>query len=82
MATTYGSELSERATGLSEAASRQIDKTFDSAETIARSAAEQGRQVATNVDRMVREQPLMTLAVVAAAGLVVGALWKMDRRRW
>jgi ElaB/YqjD/DUF883 family membrane-anchored ribosome-binding protein len=83
--TTYGgsaSDLSERAAGLSDAASRQMDRTLDSAEHMARNAAEQGRQVMSSVDRTVREQPMLSLAAVAAAGLIIGALWKMDRRRW
>jgi ElaB/YqjD/DUF883 family membrane-anchored ribosome-binding protein len=36
----------------------------------------------SSVDRTVREQPMLSLAAVAAAGLIIGALWKMDRRRW
>ncbi len=83
--TTYGgsaSDLSGRAAGLSDAATRQMDRTLDSAEQMARTAAEQGRQVMSSVDRTVREQPMLSLAAVAAAGLIIGALWKMDRRRW
>jgi ElaB/YqjD/DUF883 family membrane-anchored ribosome-binding protein len=84
--TTYGgaaSDLSERAAGLSDAASRQYDRTLDAAESMARSASVQGRQMMTAVDRTVREQPMLALAAVAAAGIVIGALWKMDgRRRW
>jgi ElaB/YqjD/DUF883 family membrane-anchored ribosome-binding protein len=30
----------------------------------------------TAVDKSVREQPMATLAVAAALGFVVGALWK------
>jgi ElaB/YqjD/DUF883 family membrane-anchored ribosome-binding protein len=54
---------------------------------MARQVAEQGREaservgeVAGNikgaVDKSVREQPMATLAVAAAFGFVLGALWK------
>lgn len=84
MATTsYGgaNDMSERATHLSDAAGRQFDRAVDGAEHAARSAAEQGRQVMTAVDRTVREQPLAALAAVGVLGIVIGALWKMDSGR-
>lgn len=71
---------SQTASGLAKAAGHKMDRALDSAETMARSAADQGRELASNIDRTVREQPLVVLAVVAALGLVVGALWKADRR--
>ena len=51
------------------------------------SVAEQGRQAGeqvqvvadnfkTAVDKSVKEQPITTLAIAAAVGFVVGALWK------
>ncbi len=80
--TTYGSSnLSERTAGLSDAAGHQLDRALDSAEQVARSAAEQGRQVMTAVDRTVREQPLLALAAIGVLGIVIGALWKMDGGR-
>lgn len=84
MATTsYGgsNDMSERAANLSDAAGRQFDRAVDGAEHAARSAAEQGRQVMTAVDRTVREQPLAALAAVGVLGIVIGALWKMDSGR-
>ena len=81
----YGStssDMSERASQFGDAAGRQMDQAIDSAETLARNAAVRGRQALTAVDRTMRDQPMLTLAAVAAAGLVIGALWKMDRRRW
>ena len=58
-----------------------------SAEETARHVAQQGREagervqeVAGNVrmavDKSVRDQPMTTLAVAAALGFVLGALWK------
>jgi ElaB/YqjD/DUF883 family membrane-anchored ribosome-binding protein len=81
--TTYGgsSDLSERASNLSDAASRQMDRAYDSAGEVARTASEQGRHMMAVLDRTVREQPLMALAAAGALGLVIGALWKMDGGR-
>ena len=85
--TTYGDtpHLSERKTVLSEGASRQMDRALDTVESAAARAGEQGMQMLTAVDRTVREQPLLALAAVAAVGIVIGALWKMEssrRNRW
>lgn len=76
-----------RASDLANKASEQLDRTLDTAESMARQVAEQGREaservgeVAGNikvaVDKSVREQPMATLAVAAAFGFVLGALWK------
>lgn len=84
MATTsYGtsSDLSDRASNLGDAATRQMDRAYDSAELAARRAAEQGRQMLSSVERTVREQPMLALAAVGALGLVIGALWKMEGGR-
>ena len=80
---SYGrsNDMSERAADLAGAASRQFDRALDGAEQAARSAADQGRQVMTAVDRTVREQPLAALAAVGVLGIVIGALWKMDSSR-
>jgi ElaB/YqjD/DUF883 family membrane-anchored ribosome-binding protein len=72
---------------LANKASDQIDRVVSSVEQTARSIADQGRQageqvgvVADNfksaVDKSVKDQPLTTLAVAAAVGFVIGALWK------
>jgi ElaB/YqjD/DUF883 family membrane-anchored ribosome-binding protein len=37
---------------------------------------EVGRNLRSAVDKSVREQPMATLALVAIAGFVLGALWK------
>jgi ElaB/YqjD/DUF883 family membrane-anchored ribosome-binding protein len=78
---------SDRASDFAESANQQIDRALDSAEQVARQVAEQGREatervgeVAGNikgaVDKSVRDQPMATLAVAAAVGFVLGALWK------
>lgn len=72
---------------LASKASDQIDRVVTSVEQTARSIADQGRQAGeqvgvvadnfkTAVDKSVRDQPMATLAVVAAVGFVIGALWK------
>ena len=59
----------------------------DQAEQIASRVAEQGREVGNKmqevagnlkgaVDKSVKDQPMATLAMAAALGFVLGALWK------
>ncbi len=80
-------DAANRATDLADKAGKQIDRALDSAEGVARQVADQGREatervgeVAGNikgaVDKSVKDQPMATLAVAAAMGFVLGALWK------
>lgn len=84
-------ELKEKATGefehLADRATDQFGQVADKVEDMASRVAERGReatqqvgQVAdrfkTAVDGSVKEQPMATLAVAAALGFVLGALWK------
>ncbi len=82
-----GGQISDTASDLASKASEQIEGAMHSAEHTARQVAEQGREagervqeVAGNfksaVDKSVRDQPMATLAVAAALGFVIGALWK------
>jgi ElaB/YqjD/DUF883 family membrane-anchored ribosome-binding protein len=82
-----GAQIGDKASELATRASDQFEQVKHSAEETARNMAEQGReagervqQVAGNmktaVDKSVREQPMATLAVAAALGFVLGALWK------
>jgi len=82
-----GSQLGDTASDLASKASEQIEGAMHGAEQTARQVAEQGREagermqeVAGNfksaVDKSVRDQPMATLAVAAALGFVIGALWK------
>ena len=72
---------------LKDSAMDQIEKASAKAGRVVESVAEQGRkagekvqEVASTVDTTVRhslkDQPMATLAVVAALGFVLGALWK------
>ena len=72
---------------LANKASDQIDRVVSGVEQTARNIADQGRQAGeqvgvvadnfkTAVDKSVKDQPLTTLAVAAAVGFVIGAIWK------
>jgi len=84
-------DIKEKATDqfekLAEKATDQFKGVADKAEEVAHRVAEQGREagervqeVAGNfkgaVDRSVKDQPMATLAIAAAVGFVLGALWK------
>jgi ElaB/YqjD/DUF883 family membrane-anchored ribosome-binding protein len=78
---------SDTAVNLANKAGAKIDSMLQSAESSATAIAGQGREagqrvqevagnVKTAVDKSLRDQPMATLAVAAAMGFVVGALWK------
>ncbi len=82
-----GAQFGEKAADMATRAGEQLEGAMHSAEQTARRMAEHGRdagervnEVAGNmkaaVDRSVREQPMATLAVAAALGFMLGALWK------
>ena len=65
----------------------QLDKMADHVESAVKTAAERGREVGDNVqqvagnlksavDSSVKDQPMATLAMAAALGFVLGAIWK------
>jgi ElaB/YqjD/DUF883 family membrane-anchored ribosome-binding protein len=83
---TYG-RPSDQISELKEKATDQFGKVASQAEHAANRVADRGREagermqeVAGNfksaVDKSVKDQPMATLAVAAAVGFVVGALWK------
>jgi len=83
----YGgrSDLSDKASEIKDMASDEIKKVADQAEGMASEALDKLRdtgagEVAGNlkgaVDKSVKDQPMATLAVAAAVGFVLGALWK------
>lgn len=83
----HKTDLGSKMGDLKDAAMDQIDKASAQAARIAegvtdqaREAGEKVREVASTVDTTVRkslrDQPMTTLAAVAALGFVVGALWK------
>jgi ElaB/YqjD/DUF883 family membrane-anchored ribosome-binding protein len=72
---------------IADKATDQFNRLADQAEGVANKVAEQGREagervqeVAGNfkgaVDKSVKDQPMATLAMAAAVGFVLGALWK------
>ena len=84
-------DIKEKATDqferMADKATDQFKSMADQAEGVANRVAEQGREagervqeVAGNfkgaVDKSVKDQPMATLAMAAAVGFVLGALWK------
>ena len=78
---------SDTMSDLKDKASDQVRRAADSAEDVASRVADQGRQAAEGVqdvagnmksalDKSIKDQPMATLAVAAAMGFVLGALWK------
>ena len=83
----YGgrSDLSDKASDLKDQATDQIKKVANRVEGLAGDAVDNLRdtgagEVAGNirgaVDKSVKDQPMATLAMAAAVGFVLGALWK------
>jgi len=86
-----GADIKEKASDqfekMADKASDQFNRFADQAENVASRMADQGREagekvqeVAGNlkgaVDKSVKDQPMATLAMAAAVGFVLGALWK------
>jgi ElaB/YqjD/DUF883 family membrane-anchored ribosome-binding protein len=82
-----GERGTERLRDLADTATDQLKGAADRAQELAgdvsRQAREYGekaqdaaRQVKPFVEKSLREQPMTTLAAVAAIGFVLGALWK------
>jgi ElaB/YqjD/DUF883 family membrane-anchored ribosome-binding protein len=81
------SDLSDKASDLKDKATDQFKKVADRTEGLVTDAADQVREVGdragevagnfkTAVDKSVKEQPMATLAMAAAVGFVLGAIWK------
>jgi ElaB/YqjD/DUF883 family membrane-anchored ribosome-binding protein len=73
--------------GLADKATDQARNVAQHVEEFANNAAQQGREVGERiqevagnvkgaVDKSIKDQPMATLAIAAAAGFVLGALWK------
>ena len=80
-------QMSEQFDKLADKASRTIHDAAGHAEQFASRAAEEARAVGGNVQEVagniqgavsksVKDQPMVTLAMVAVVGFVLGALWK------
>lgn len=82
-----GSQTRGSASDLKDKATDQLNKVSAQAQDVAGRISEQGREVADGmsevagnlksaVDKSIKNQPAATLAVAAALGFVLGALWK------
>jgi len=82
-----GHALADRAADIAGMAGQQLDKAADSAAATMKTVSDTGRdagervsQVAGNMktalNKSVLDQPMATLAMAAALGFVVGAIWK------
>ncbi len=73
-------ELADKASDLAEKTGDRIERTVQDFASQGRQASEQFQAVAGNfktaVDKSVNDQPLTTLAIAAAVGFVLGAIWK------
>jgi ElaB/YqjD/DUF883 family membrane-anchored ribosome-binding protein len=85
----YGgrTEFPDKASDLKDKATDQFKKVADRAEGIATSAGDQMREVGDRagevagnlksaIDKSVKDQPMATLAMAAAVGFLLGAIWK------
>ncbi|MBR2536710.1 MAG: DUF883 family protein [Hyphomicrobium sp.] len=86
-ARSAASTVADKASDMAAKAGSKVEQALEGAESAVNSVAETGRdagqrvqEVAGNlktaVDRSVKDQPMATLAVAAAMGFVIGALWK------
>ena len=79
-ATAQFERLTDTATDQFKNVASQAESMISGMMEQGREAGEQVQEVAGNfkgaVDRSVRDQPMATLAVVAVAGFILGALWK------
>jgi ElaB/YqjD/DUF883 family membrane-anchored ribosome-binding protein len=81
------SDFSDKASDLKDKATDQFKKAADRTEGMVTGAADQMREVSdragevvgnfkTAVDKSIKDQPMATLALAAAVGFVLGAIWK------
>src|SRR5262245_57447010 len=87
MAQSTRSDYSSTTQDIKDKATDQFERMADQAEGVANRVAEQGREAGERVqevaghfkgavDKSVKDQPMATLAIAAAVGFVLGALWK------
>ena len=85
--TSTGNDMKSTASDLKEKAHEGLDKASQHMAGMAHQAQQQAgvvgenmKQVASNLDtamrRSIQEQPMTTLALAAAVGFVLGAIWK------
>ena len=72
--------LADKATDQARNPAQHVEEFANNATQQGREAGERIQKVAGNVkgavDKSIKDQPMATLAVAAAAGFVLGALWK------
>ena len=72
--------LADKATDQARNVAQHVEEFANNAAQQGREAGERIQEVAGNVrgavDKSIKDQPMATLAVAAAAGFVLGALWK------
>jgi ElaB/YqjD/DUF883 family membrane-anchored ribosome-binding protein len=77
---TTGQPTSDLKENRFERVADSVEQTMSNVAAQGREAGEQVQIVAENfrtaLDKSLRDQPLTTLAVTAALGFVIGALWK------
>ncbi len=85
--TQYSTDNGNAKSDIRDKATEGFDRMADTVEGMAKTAAERGREIGKDVeavagnmksavDTSVKEQPMATLAVAAALGFVLGAIWK------
>ena len=85
--TTYTSDTNDTINDLRAKAGEKLNYAADHVESAVKTMVERGHEAGekvqavagnfkTAVDTSVKEQPIATLAVAAALGFVLGALWK------
>ena len=85
--THYASDAGNKVHDLREKAGEQLDKVADHVESAVNTGLQRSREVGANVqqvagnlktavDTSVKDQPMATLAMAAALGFVLGAIWK------
>ena len=84
---SYSGLASDQISDLKDKAAEQFSSTANQAERMVRQVADQGRAAGERMqevgrqalDRSIKDQPMVTLATLAAAAIVafvLGALWK------
>lgn len=79
-ASSTTNDMRERIGEHGEKASQQVDRIAQQAQQQMGQMGENMKSVASNLDsalrRSIQEQPMTTLAMAAAVGFVLGAIWK------
>jgi ElaB/YqjD/DUF883 family membrane-anchored ribosome-binding protein len=70
------SQVAETASEYATKAGEKLDHVYDSSREAGERIQEVGGNIKSALDKSVQDQPMATLAVVGALGLVLGALWK------